>query len=74
MPGHTDPAGATGRSLRHECDGGDDDEHGAFLTALLIGITGIVAAVRQKSLSVLWKLALCCIPNVIYLALLLVLR
>ena len=47
---------------------------GAFLTALLIGITGIVAAVRQKSLSVLWKLALCCIPNVIYLALLLVLR
>lgn len=47
---------------------------GAFLTALLIGITGIVAAVRKKSLSVLWKLALCCIPNVIYLALLLVLR
>lgn len=47
---------------------------GAFLTALLIGVTGIVAAVRIKSVSVLWKLALCCIPNVIYLALLLVLR
>lgn len=47
---------------------------GAFLTALLIGITGIVAAVRQKSVSVLWKPALCCIPNVVYLALLLVLR
>lgn len=47
---------------------------GAFLTAMLIGITGIVAAVRLKSVSVLWKLALCCIPNGIYLALLLVLR
>lgn len=47
---------------------------GAFLTALAIGITGIVAAIRFKSLSVLWKLALCCIPNVIYLALLLFFR
>lgn len=47
---------------------------GAFLTALVIGITGIVAAIRFKSLSVLWKLALCCIPNVIYLALLLFFR
>lgn len=47
---------------------------GAFLTALVIGITGIVAAIRLRSLSVLWKLALCCIPNVIYLALLLFFR
>ena len=46
---------------------------GAFLTALLFGITALVAAIRYRSWSFLWKTALCCIPNVIYLALLLVL-
>lgn len=46
---------------------------GAFLTALLFGITALVAAIRYRSWSFLWKMALCCIPNVIYLALLLVL-
>ena len=46
---------------------------GAFLTALLFGITALVAAIRYRSWSILWKMALCCIPNVIYLALLLVL-
>ena len=46
---------------------------GAFLTALLFGITALVAAIRYRSWSILWKTALCCIPNVIYLALLLVL-
>ena len=46
---------------------------GAFLTALLFGITALVAAIRYRRWSILWKTALCCIPNVIYLALLLVL-
>ena len=46
---------------------------GAFLTAMLFGITALVAAIRYRSWSILWKMALCCIPNVIYLALLLVL-
>ena len=46
---------------------------GAFLTALLFGISALVAAIRYRSWSILWKMALCCIPNVIYLALLLVL-
>ena len=46
---------------------------GAFLTAMLFGITALVAAIRYRSWSILWKTALCCIPNVIYLALLLVL-
>lgn len=46
---------------------------GAFLTALLFGITALVAAIRYRSWSILWKTALCCIPNVVYLALLLVL-
>ena len=46
---------------------------GAFLTAMLLGITALVAAIRYRRWSILWKTALCCIPNVIYLALLLVL-
>ena len=46
---------------------------GAFLTAMLFGITALVAAIRYRRWSILWKTALCCIPNVIYLALLLVL-
>ena len=46
---------------------------GAFLTALLFGITALVAAIRYRSWSILWKTALCCIPNVVYLMLLLVL-
>ena len=46
---------------------------GAFLTAMLFGITALVAAIRYRSWSILWKTALCCIPNVVYLVLLLVL-
>lgn len=46
---------------------------GAFLTAMLFGITALVAAIRYRSWSILWKTALCCIPNVVYLMLLLVL-
>ena len=46
---------------------------GAFLTAMLFSITALVAAIRYRRWSILWKTALCCIPNVIYLALLLVL-
>ena len=46
---------------------------GAFLTATLFSITALVAAIRYRRWSILWKTALCCIPNVIYLALLLVL-
>lgn len=46
---------------------------GAFLAAMFLGITGLVGALRQKKPSVLFKAAACCIPNVIYLLLLLVL-
>ena len=46
---------------------------GAFLTAMLFGITALVVVIRYRSWSILWKTALCCIPNVIYLALLLIL-
>lgn len=46
---------------------------GAFLTAMLFGITALVVAIRYRSWSILWKTALCCIPNVIYLVLLLIL-
>lgn len=46
---------------------------GAFLAAMFLGITGLVAAIRQKKLSVLLKAAACCVPNVVYLLLLLVL-
>ena len=46
---------------------------GAFLTALLFGITALVAAIRYRSWLILWKTALCCIPNVFYLVLLLIL-
>lgn len=46
---------------------------GAFLTALLFGIMALVAAIRYRSWSILWKMALCCIPNVFYLVLLLIL-
>ena len=43
---------------------------GAFLAAVLIGVIGLVAAVRYKKISLLPKLAACCIPNVFYLVLL----
>lgn len=46
---------------------------GAFLAGMFLGITGLVAAIRQKKLSVLLKAVACCVPNVIYLLLLLVL-
>ena len=46
---------------------------GAFLAAMFLGITGLVAAIRQKKLSVLLRAAACCVPNVVYLLLLLVL-
>lgn len=46
---------------------------GAFLTAMLFGITALVVVIRYRSWSILWKTALCCIPNVIYLVLLLIL-
>lgn len=45
---------------------------GAFLAAMFIGIVGLVGAARQKKLSMLFKMAACCIPNVVYLLLLLV--
>lgn len=46
---------------------------GAFLAAMFLGIAGLAAAVRHRRLSVLVKAAACCVPNVIYLLLLLVL-
>lgn len=46
---------------------------GAFLAAMFLGITGLAAAIRQKKLSVLIRAVICCVPNVIYLLMLLVL-
>lgn len=43
---------------------------GAFLAAMFLGITGLAAAIRQRRVSVLVKAAACCVPNVIYLLLL----
>ena len=43
---------------------------GAFLAALLIALIGLTAAIRYKKPGLLPRLAACCIPNVIYLALL----
>lgn len=45
---------------------------GAFLAAMFIGIAGLAAAVRLKKPSLLAQLGVCCIPNVVYLGLLLV--
>lgn len=45
---------------------------GAFLAAMLIGIAGLTAAVRFRRVSLLLQFGACCIPNVIYLGLLLV--
>lgn len=46
---------------------------GTFLAALLIGIVGLTAAVRQKRATLLIRLGLCCLPNLAYLLLLLIL-
>lgn len=45
---------------------------GAFLSAMLLGIVGLLAAVRAKKLSVLFLFAACCIPNAVYLLMLLI--
>lgn len=46
---------------------------GAFLAAMFIGIAAVVAAVRYKKPGLVVKLGLCCIPNAVYLVLLLIL-
>lgn len=46
---------------------------GAFLAAMFLGIAGLAAAIRLKKPSVLIRAVVCCVPNVIYLLLLLVL-
>ena len=46
---------------------------GAFLTGLLIAVTGLVMAVRDRRPAVLPKLAASCIPCIVYLAVYLVL-
>jgi len=46
---------------------------GAFLAALLIAVMGLAAFVRFRKFSWLPKLAVCCIPNVIYLLMLVIL-
>lgn len=43
---------------------------GAFLAAMFLGIAGLVAAIRHRRGSVLLKSVLCCVPNVVYLLLL----
>ena len=45
---------------------------GAFLAAMFTGIAGFIAALRLKCPSLLVQLCVCCIPNVIYLGLLVV--
>lgn len=45
---------------------------GAFLAGMFLGIAGLAAAVRQRKPSVFLKAAVCCVPNVIYLLMLLV--
>lgn len=40
---------------------------GTFLAALLIGIIGLVTAVRDRDFMMLLKLGICCIPNLVYL-------
>lgn len=45
---------------------------GAFLAAMFLGVVGLVAALRTKKAGILIRLAACCIPNVVYLAMLLV--
>ncbi len=45
---------------------------GAFLAAMFLGIAGLSAAVRQRKPSCLLRAAVCCIPNVVYLVMLLV--
>ena len=45
---------------------------GAFLAALFLGIASLVAAVRQKRPSLLGKTVVCCIPNAVFLAMLLI--
>lgn len=46
---------------------------GTFLAAMFIGIAGIVAACRQRSIKLLFCFGLCCLPNLVYLVLLLLL-
>lgn len=43
---------------------------GAFLAAMFLSIAGLAGAVRYRKLSVLVKAVLCCVPNVVYLLLL----
>ena len=45
---------------------------GAFLAGLFLGIVSLVAAIRQKKPSLLGKTVLCCAPNAVYLAMLLI--
>lgn len=45
---------------------------GAFLAALFLGVVGLAAAWRTKKAGILLRLAACCIPNAVYLVMLLV--
>ena len=46
---------------------------GAFLSAMFIGIAGIVTAFRKRNLRFLFRFGLCCVPNLIYLVMLVLL-
>ena len=48
-----------------QCGGGHGDYYGAFLTGLLIAVTGLVMAVRDRRPAVLPKLAASCIPCIV---------
>ena len=45
---------------------------GAFLAGLFLGIVSLVAALRKKKPSLLGRTVLCCIPNAVFLVMLLV--
>lgn len=47
---------------------------GVFLTAMLVGISGLIMAWNKKSFRLLVQLALCCTPCVVYMGLYMLLR
>ncbi|MDO4294308.1 MAG: DUF6077 domain-containing protein [Eubacteriales bacterium] len=46
---------------------------GPFLTGIVLGVAALLAAIRYRRIGIVGRMALCCIPNAVYLALLLVL-
>lgn len=47
---------------------------GVFLMAIFIGIVGTCLAVRNRSMRILWKFVVTCIPNIVFTVLYLIMR